>query len=262
MASIKCMACGLVNFATAASCKRCQQPLHEMAPFADQRPYQQGTQQSPQQYGQGYQNQQPQQYNQGYQHAPPPQQRMPDFNSPPPPPVFHEGQAFQSYELPPPPPAFHGHQPMYQQQQAPACCVKCGTRRDISIQQYKKDYVPPLVYLSIFLGWLILLILILVLRKRHDITLPWCNECWRKFKLAKAMETVTSVGCLVLLGVGLCAGIGSNNMMWFVACLVVGFGSAIWGHIYHKQNAPKYAKIDREKVIVTPFAGGDICFQK
>lgn len=47
MPSIKCPYCGLVNFNDAAQCKRCQQTISDLTPFAAQRSYQTPTQFSP-----------------------------------------------------------------------------------------------------------------------------------------------------------------------------------------------------------------------
>lgn len=245
----KCSACGLVNFAIMDNCQRCGCELNQLAPIAQERTYQQNTEIPAAKPVQ----------------VPPPQSQVTGSLPAQPAAQYSQPeltQQFQTYELPPPPPVFDGSQAPDYRNANMAGCVKCGGRRNISIQQYKKDYVPPLVYLSILAGWLILIILILVLRKRHDISLPWCRTCWDKFKFAKAMETVTSLGCLILVFAGIGIGLAMGNMMWFAVCLFVGLGAAIWGNVYHKQCAPKYKKIDRQQVIVAPFSGAEICFQK
>lgn len=235
MSSIKCPECGLVNFSTALECKRCKYQLNEFATIAEQRPYQTNV------------------------------QEVQAFPTQP----FHQNQpaAFQSYQVPPPPPTFHNAQAQqdYQQPGAPPplCCVKCGgSKRDVYIQNFKKDYVPPAAYLGLFLGLIPMLILVLVLKVSHQLSAPFCGECWTNFRKVTTVETLTTLGFFALFVGGIMMAMSRGSGFIFVVCLGLSVGLVIWGHIFKKNNSPKYKRVSRHQVVIDDPTYGEVCFQR
>lgn len=218
MTSIKCSHCRLVNFSTATHCKRCQQPLNEFSNIAAQRPFHAGAQEAP-----AYQN------------------------------------PFQPYHSPPAPPAFDAFgRPIEQQFEAPILCVKCGGGQSVHMQHFKKDYVPPVAYLGVFMGILPFLILVLVLKVNHKIDAPFCIDCWDKFK---RVNTVANLGTLAFLfgiigAIVALVALESGFAFLFVLALTIGF--VIWTQIYRRQNSPKFKKVDRQQVIIDAPGVGEI----
>lgn len=232
MPSIKCPQCGLVNFSTALQCKRCGNQFSELSPIAEQRPYQ---------------TQMPEvsvSPNQSFQ---PPQ-----------------SQSFQSYQLPPPPPTFHNGQAeqSFNQPAMPLCCVKCAGRRGVEMQNFKKDYVPPVAYLGMLLGLLPTVILILILRVKHQLSAPFCGECWSKFRKVSIIENSTGIGFFVLLIIGGILTFSFNSGFPFFVCFAFSVGLLMWGQIYRKNHSPKFKKIDRKQVIIEDPTYGEVCFQR
>jgi len=256
MSSIKCTQCGLVNFSTMTHCKRCRQPLNEFAPAAEQNPFQTNVQNAQAYSTQPlYQNQlaptpyqnQPAPY-QSYQNQTAPFQPapyQPQFN-PPPPPQFHGGYAYQE-------------QP-FQQPQMPMLCVKCGARQNVFMENFKKDYVPPVAYLGVFGGLLPVVILILVLRVRHNINAPFCPDCWQKFSRVNLYETLSTLGFFVGIVAGIVAMMALNSGFAFFVCFALTVAVIVWGQIYKHKYSPKFKKIDREKLIIDTPAAGEMCF--
>lgn len=223
MSSIKCAACGLVNFSTAIQCKRCAQPLNEMAAFAEQRTYQQN---------------------------PPPQNNF---------------QQFQSFQAPPPPPVFHAHNPaLNQPPQAPQnfCCIKCGSRSDVSMQSFSKSYLTPVAYLGILIGPLIFLILALVLRVKHRLNAPFCAQCWSGLKNQPTISTLLNLACILVIMFGVAAGVITQSFELTGFSMIVGVGIGIFAKVYETKVSPKYKKVNRKLVVISAPTGGDVTFYR
>jgi transcription elongation factor Elf1 len=222
MSSTKCAQCGLVNFSTAVQCKRCRQPLNEMSAFADQRAYQQ--------------------------------------NQPPPVPQNNYQQPFQT---PPPPPVFdNGYDRQFNQPPANFCCIKCGSRTGVTMQNFKKTYTPPVAYLGILIGPLIFLILALVLRVRHQLNAPFCASCWSGFKNLGAVSTLLNLACILVLMFGVAAGMMNQSFGLTVFSIILGVAFGIASKVYESKVAPKYKKVDGKVVVIDAPAVGEVAFYR
>jgi hypothetical protein len=225
MSSTKCAACGLVNFSTAIQCKRCAQPLNEMSAFAEQRTYQQN----------------------------PPQPTAPQNNF----------QPLQPFQAPPPPPVFHGQNPAHYQTPPPDfCCIKCGSRNGVSMQNFNKSYLTPIAYLGFLIGPLIFLILALVLRVKHHLNAPFCAGCWSGFKNYPTISNLLSIACVVALFGGIAAGILLESPAFGFLAVIVGVGIGIYAKVYELKVSPKYKKVDRKLVVISTPTGGDVTFHR
>jgi len=226
MSSTKCVQCGLVNFSTAIQCKRCGQPLSELSGFADQRTYQQNVQPTaPQNH---YQSPQP-------------------FQAPPPPPVFQgSNQAFN------------------QQPQMPPnwCCIKCGSRSGVSMQNFKKTYLPPIAYIGILIGPLIFLILALVLRVKHHLTAPFCATCWGGFKNQPTISGLLSFACIVVLFGGLVMGFATEAPALSAFGIIGGIAIGIAAKMYESKVSPKFKKVDSKVVVIDAPMVGEVAFYR
>lgn len=226
MASTKCAACGLVNFSTAIQCKRCNQPLNEMTAFAEQRTYQQNVAQptAPQQ---------------------------------------NNFQQFQGFQTPPPPPVFHGQNPAhYQPPPQSFCCIKCGSRDGVSMQSFKKTYLPPVAYLGFFIGPLIFLILALVLRVKHHLNAPFCVACWGGFKNLTMISALLSCACLAALFGGIVISFAIESAAFGFLAVIAGVGIGIFAKVYESKVSPKYKKVNRKIVVIDAPMVGDVTYYR
>ena len=203
MTSVKCLSCGLVNFSTEPSCKRCKEPLADNGGSTQQQ--------------------------------------------------------FQSFQEPPPPPVFYGEATV--REHAPPC-IKCGNRTSIAIREFKKDYSSPFALLGIFLGILPALLLALLLRTRHQISAPFCDGCWSRFKHADTFRTLLVLGIIpaIILVIGLTIYTGSITVMLigFIGMLI-GY-SLLSRHI--KSISPKFKKVTAKEVIIEAPFQGDLVFAR
>lgn len=226
MSSTKCVQCGLVNFSTAIQCKRCGQPLNELSGFADQRTYQQNVQPTA-----------------PMNHYPPP----------------------QSFQAPPPPPVFQGYRQNFNQQpQAPPdwCCIKCGSRNSVSMQSFKKTYLPPVAYIGILIGPLIFLILALVLRVKHHLNAPFCATCWGGFKHQPSISALLSFACIIVLSGGLAMGFLTESLAMSALGIIGGIAIGIAAKIYESKVSPKFKKVDGKMVVIDAPMVGDVTFYR
>lgn len=227
MSSIRCKQCNLVNFSTEIQCKRCGQPLNDYAPFTDERSYQETPEQ----------NYQPQQYS--------------NQNQP---------TQYQSYQMPPPPSFYsNDYQP---QQMMQMSCIKCGNGNNVSLQNFKKEYVPPLAYFALVLGLLPGAIIISLIKVTHLVNAPFCHECWGKFRKVNLIETLTTIGALVGFIVAIFIGILAKSLFVFLLFVVAILVMVVYGQRYRVKNSPKFKKVNRKEVVIKDPRFGDVSFAR
>jgi hypothetical protein len=261
MPSIKCRQCNLVNFSTETLCKRCGNQLNEYAAMTGQRPYQTSFEQNYQpqapqtqafqpQFEQNYQTQQFQ--TDGGQNYPTQANYAPQNG--------HQNptRAFQTYQMPPSPVHYnnqHRVQPMHS-----LSCIKCGTGNGVAVQQFKKDYIPPIAFIGAIFGVLPTLILLLVLKVTHQIDVPFCHDCWHNFKKVKTVETLTGVGGLFGAFISILAGFATESLFVGLILMAGSVGLIIWGQMFKSKNSPKFKKVNRKEVVIADPLGGEVAF--
>ncbi|HEX8734894.1 MAG TPA: hypothetical protein VF721_06200 [Pyrinomonadaceae bacterium] len=227
MSSTKCAQCGLVNFSTAIQCKRCNQPLNEMSAFADQRAYQQT--------------------------APPATAPQNNYQQP-----------FQPFQAPPPPVFNNNYNQQFNRPQAPPnfCCIKCGSRNGVSMQNFKKTYTPPVAYLGFLIGPLIFLILALILRVKHQLNAPFCAPCWGGFKNLGTVSTLLNLACIFAFMFGVIAGTVNESFGLTAFSIIVAIAFAIGAKVYESKVAPKYKKVNTKVVVIDAPTVGEVAFYR
>lgn len=229
MSSIRCKQCNLVNFSTEIQCKRCGQPLNDYAPFTDERSYQENPEQ----------NYQPQQYS--------------NQNQP---------TQYQSYQMPPLPSFYSNDYQPQQQPQMQMSCIKCGNGNNVSLQNFKKEYVPPLAYCALLFGLLPGAIIIALTRVIHRLNAPFCHECWSKFRKVNLIETLTTVGALVGFIVGIILAVAAKSLFVFLFIVVAILVMIIYGQMYRAKNSPKFKKVNRKEIVIKDPRFGDVSFAR
>lgn len=168
---------------------------------------------------------------------------------------------YQPQYNPPPPPQFHGgYQEQFQQPQMTMLCVKCGGRQSVYMQHFKKEYVPPVAYLALFMGFLPGAIIIALCRAKHEINAPFCVNCWDKFSKVDRIETLGTVGLVVGILFGIIAMMITQSGFGLLVCLAAGFSALIWSQIYKGKYSPKYKKVNRKQVTIDAPSVGDMHF--
>jgi hypothetical protein len=168
--------------------------------------------------------------------------------------------SFQRYSYPPPPPVFNG-QSQYGTETSQVC-VKCNSRSNVLSRTFKRAYVPPAAFLTVFLGILGGLLVLALIKVQHDITLPYCNSCWKNFKKANVLEGLSMFSFFValVLGVALMINLGSGWAFWIP--IIMSVIAIVAAQRYKRAIHPKFKKINRKEAIVATRAYGDIIFSK
>lgn len=257
MSSIKCEACGLYNFKTMENCQRCGQTLNNEAA---QMSYEMSVQNAPVFPTQPVRQSQPAPT--AYQGNQSPYQSYPNQTAPFQPALYQPYQP--AHYNPPPPPQFHGNYGYQEEQfqQSRLLCVKCGGGQNISTQYFKKDYVPPVAYLAILMGFLPGAIIIALCRVKHDIHAPFCTDCWNKFRKVSTFETLSTLSLLAAVFVGGIAAAMTQSGFAFLFFFAASVSFIIWAQIYKSKNSVKFKKVDRQKVVIDAPGVGDMCFMK
>lgn len=145
---------------------------------------------------------------------------------------------------------------------APPSCIKCGGHGHVDFEYYKRDYVPPLIYLAFFVSPLLVLILALALRKRHELSLPFCEECSQKFKRSNKMANFSMIGFILIFVVGVIATISFNLGLPVLLAGVTSIGLLIYGLRKKKKDSPVVKSIDGKQIVIADPVHGDIQFLK
>lgn len=121
----------------------------------------------------------------------------------------------------------------------PNRCVKCNAPADPPTKERTVYYVHPAVYLLFLAGFLILLIVYLVVRKKAEVNPGLCEQ----HKKSRAMAIAGAWICCLVGLFCLFAGIGGDKggmigfgLLLLVASIVVGM---IWGRLIHVKKITK-----------------------
>lgn len=237
MSSIKCQNCGLVNFSSQSHCKRCCQTLNAA------------------QNAELYQTAQPSYAQHAYAQPTYQQQPRPTAANY----AYQPNQAYAANYAPAQP------QPAYFQMPSPvlpAVCIKCGINSGLSLRNFTKTYTPPLCYLGILMGIVPFLLLVLLLRKNHNLHGAFCDSCWNPFSNASAMSLLFGLGCIFTLIGAVVVGIMTESFFIGMIGFALGIGVAIWGGQYDKKISPKYKRVNSHEVVIEVPGAGEVDFTR
>lgn len=102
-------------------------------------------------------------------------------------------------------------------------CVRCCAPAYVPLKSRRIWWYPQWIVATILVGWIITLILILVLRKKVDITYGLCPEHRRLRHRRIAIAWACGLACLPALIGGIVLGTESRNSTWEVAFPLTGF---------------------------------------
>ena len=141
-------------------------------------------------------------------------------------------------------------------------CIKCGDDKNVSAQEFKKKYVSPVAILGIFIGIIPYFLLRLLLTTTHNISAPFCENCWNKFKDIETHSALFNFGAVMLIILGFLIGGLYDSFLVLAICLCLSIPLFIFGRIYVAKVSPKFKKVDSKQVIINAPKGGAIVFSK
>jgi len=121
----------------------------------------------------------------------------------------------------------------------PARCVKCNKPADQPIKERTLYWVHPAVYLLILAGFIILLIVYLVVRKKAEVNPGLCEEHKKRRIMGLAYGWLGFFGGLTLLIGGAAAGKGGVSILGLlimISAIVIGM---IWGRLIWVKKVTK-----------------------
>lgn len=167
-----------------------------------------------------------------------------------------------AFQPPPPPPRFDGSEVVYTEPVAVFSCIKCGTGTGVAIEKTRIDYVPWVIYLTAVISIFIPFILAIFLRVKHELNLPFCSDCSRRYKYGIVIKALFTLVLIVFIFGGV-AGIYYTNSFWApVAGILLATVSWITGFVIKKKWSPVLKKVGRKEVIITDPVHGDLHFAK
>ena len=169
-------------------------------------------------------------------------------------------QNYSNYQVPPPPPVF-GQNQKPPSRNSPMSCIKCGDRNKISLQNFKKSYVPPSIGAAA-IAPLLYLILVSIFKVTHQINAPFCDSCWKKFNNGKMLEIIGGVVSLILVIAAIPVFTVFDSIIGFSVCFIAAIVVFAVCHSIKTSWSPKFKLVDNQKVIIEAPHVGEICFQK
>jgi len=165
------------------------------------------------------------------------------------------------FQSPPPPPTFNNGIATYQEQEVPPC-IKCGNRQNIAVQGFVKFYNSPVAILGIFIGILPYLLLKILLRTRHDLTAPFCQGCWAKFRNARTYDLLNGLLFFPIMIGGIIFSIATDSEWLLLGSFLFPFLVFAVGKFYVSSISPKYKRVTAKEVVIqAPFVG-EIVYSK
>jgi len=147
-------------------------------------------------------------------------------------------------------------------QTLPDKCIICSYEDNVTTRTYKKDYYPPVAYLSILIAPLVGILVLLIFRCHYELPLPFCSPCWKKFRWAERFEALSLLSFFLLIVIGVVLLLTFDSLLLLIACPVIAIGFIVWAQIHKSKSGPKIRKIDRKKVVISSNAYSDIVFSR
>jgi len=169
-----------------------------------------------------------------------------------------------AYQQPPPPPRFDeaGNIAVTNPVRTRMTCVKCGGGGGVELEYVKKEYVPPLVYLALLISPILVVILALILKVKHEFNIPFCRECWQNYNRANTIATASVFGFVGLLIVGVVGAVFFESPLIILLAILAAIAGLIYGLVTKKSNSPVYKKVDGKQVVIDDPVLGDVQFLK
>ena len=169
-----------------------------------------------------------------------------------------------AYQRPPPPPRFDeaGNVAITNPVRTRMTCVKCGGGHGVELEYVKKEYVPPLVYLALLISPILVVILAMVLKVKHEFNIPFCRECWQNYNRANTIATASVFGFIGLLIAGLVGTLVFESPWIMLLAVLAAIGGIIYGLVGKKRSSPVYKKVDGKQVVIDDPVLGDVQFLK
>jgi hypothetical protein len=169
-----------------------------------------------------------------------------------------------AYQRPPPPPRFDeaGNIAVINPVRTRLTCVKCGGGHGVELEYVKKEYVPPLVYLALLISPILVVILAMVLKVKHELNIPFCRECWQNYNRANTIATASVFGFIGLLIAGFVGMLLFDSPWIMLLGILAAIAGIIYGLVGKKRNSPVYKKVDGKQVVIDDPVLGDIQFLK
>ena len=121
----------------------------------------------------------------------------------------------------------------------PARCVKCNKPADPPIKERTLYWVHPAVYLLILAGFIILLIVYLVVRKKAEVNPGLCEEHKKRRIMGLLYGWLGFFGGLTMMIAGAAAekgGVAILGLLIMISAIVVGM---IWGRLIYVKKVTK-----------------------
>ena len=106
------------------------------------------------------------------------------------------------------------------------------------------------------------LILISLLKVKHQLSAPFCGDCWHNFSQIGSKEFVGVLGFFGGFIGGLFGLVLFESVFVMLVIFALGIGLLIRGQMYKTKHSPKYKKINSREVIITDPLMGDVSFAR
>jgi len=137
-------------------------------------------------------------------------------------------------------------------------CAVCGSRDRVAMATYTKIYTPPWVYVLLLAGPIPMVIVSMIVRTTHDLTVPFCATCATRRKYAGLVSGLSAVAAMTVFLVGIIVGVNYQSVAAFVAGVLLAGVIAVAAGRYDKTSQPAYLKLDGSNVVIQDVSRGPV----
>lgn len=130
------------------------------------------------------------------------------------------------------------------------------------MQAFKKKYVSPVATIGIFIGLLPFFLLRWLLSTTHQLSAPFCDNCWSKFSPTGKIKLYCQLGFVLSILLGIISAVYFQSPTLFVVIFSIGVIALIYGQLNEYRHSPKFKKIDAKQVIIKTPSGEEMAFTK
>jgi hypothetical protein len=141
-------------------------------------------------------------------------------------------------------------------------CVKCGTGEKTSVHNFVKIYNSPVAWLGIFLGLLPYYLLKLLLRTKHNLTAPFCESCWSRFRHVETYRVLNALLFFPLIIGGVVFAFAVDSEWVLLVSVLMPFLVLAAGSFYLTTLEPKYKRVNAKEVVIDAPHVGEILYTR
>ena len=144
----------------------------------------------------------------------------------------------------------------------PLLCIKCNSNISVATRVFTYSHIPTYVYLILVLNLLVGLIVIALSSGQHRIELPYCNSCWRRYRIVSVLAGFSILVFFASIVGGVALMLNANSGYAFFPLPVLSIAFMIGLVALKRRYMPSVLRSNKHEVVVNAGCYGIVTFSK